>query len=129
MRNISSERYGHVIPTTGFSPWCEQQNLPHDVENEMFPTKRLFTRTKCLVHQNQLLLAHLLSINCTSTSFLPNSTCKNSPKLELLCCTQLQPLDNIYDVLTHYLSIFENNQQICLWIDNIHGWAGTQSMS
>ena len=75
MRNISSERYGHVIPTTGFSPWCEQQNLPHDVENEMFPTKRLFTRTKCLVHQNQLLLAHLLSINCTSTSFLPNSTC------------------------------------------------------
>ena len=128
MRNISSERYGHVIPTTGFPPWCEQQNLPHDVENEMFPTKRLFTRTKCLVHQNQLLLAHLLSINCTSTSFLPNSTCKNSPKLELLCCTQLQPIDNIY-VLTHYLSIFENNQQICLWIDNINGWAGTQSMS
>ena len=38
MRNISSERYGHVIPTTGFSPWCERQNLPHDVENEMFPT-------------------------------------------------------------------------------------------
>ena len=43
MRNISSERCGHVIPTTGFSPWCEQQNLPHDVENETFPTKRLFT--------------------------------------------------------------------------------------
>ena len=37
-----------------------------------------------------------------------------SPKLELLCCTQLQPLDNIY-VLTHYLSIFENiiNRSVC----------------
>ena len=99
-----------------------QQDFHHGVSNKIYHMiwkmkcflLSLFTRTKCLVHQNQLLLAHLLSINCTSTSFLPNSTCKNSPKLELLCCTQLQPLDNIY-VLTHYLSIFENiiNRSVC----------------